>query len=84
MTRILPGHLYAIEQDGELRVKFLERLDGGGLRLVSYNDEEYPSESYTFDQYLERQMKVLGRVFWWSTIRPLNAPPIPRCNHPKN
>ncbi|HBO2160469.1 TPA: XRE family transcriptional regulator [Pseudomonas aeruginosa] len=84
MTRILPGHLYAIEQDGELRVKFLERLDGGGLRLVSYNDEEYPSESYTFDQYLERQMKVLGRVFWWSTIRPLNAPPIPKCNHPKN
>lgn len=79
MTRILPGHLYAIEQDGELRVKFLERLDGGGIKLVSYNDEEYPSESYTFDEYIEKQMRVLGRVFWWSTVRPLNAPPIPRC-----
>ncbi|MEZ1745663.1 MULTISPECIES: XRE family transcriptional regulator [Pseudomonas] len=81
MTRILAGHLYAVEQDGELRVKFLERLGDGGIRLISYNDEEYPSEDYTFDQYLERQMRVLGRVFWWSTVRPLNAPPIPRCSN---
>lgn len=78
MTRIISDHLYAIEQDGALRIKFLERLDGGGLKLVSYNRAEHPDETYTFDQFMEQQMKVLGRVFWWSTIRPVNAPPIPK------
>ncbi|MED5608509.1 S24 family peptidase [Pseudomonas sp. JH-2] len=78
MTRILPEHLYALEQEGELRVKFLEQLNGGGIRLISYNDDDYPSETYTFEQYMEKQMRVLGRVFWWSIVRPLNAPPIPR------
>jgi phage repressor protein C with HTH and peptisase S24 domain len=79
MTKIVPDHLFAIEQDGELRIKFVERLEAGGLRLISYNRLEYPDETYTFDQFVEQQMKVLGRVFWWSTIRPLNAFPVPRC-----
>jgi phage repressor protein C with HTH and peptisase S24 domain len=78
MTKIISDHLYAIEQEGALRIKFLERLEGGGLKLVSYNRAEHPDESYTFDQFVEQQMKVLGRVFWWSTIRPVNAPPLPR------
>ncbi|WP_332762584.1 XRE family transcriptional regulator [Pseudomonas koreensis] len=80
MTRVIADHLYAIEQDGALRIKFLERLDGGGLRLISYNQSEHPDETYTFEQFVEQQMKVLGRVFWWSTVRPVNAPPLPR-NH---
>ncbi|RTY77202.1 XRE family transcriptional regulator [Pseudomonas veronii] len=79
MTRIVPDHLFAIEQDGELRIKFLERLTGGGLKLISYNRAEYPDEIFSFDQFIDQQMKVLGRVFWWSTIRPINAPPIPKC-----
>ena len=78
MTKVLPDHLFAVEQDGELRIKFVERIESGGLRLISYNRAEYPDESYTFDQFVEQQMKVLGRVFWWSTIRPLNAPPLPK------
>lgn len=84
MTKIIPEQLYAIEQDGTLRVKFLERLDEGGIKLISYNREEHPDESYTFEQFMEQQMKVLGRVFWWSTVRPINALPLPRCpsHHP--
>lgn len=77
MTKILPGQLYALEQDGELRVKFLERLDNGGIKLVSYNTAEFPSEVYSFEQYMEHHMQVLGRVFWWSTVRPVNASPLP-------
>jgi phage repressor protein C with HTH and peptisase S24 domain/DNA-binding XRE family transcriptional regulator len=79
MTKIIPDHLYAIEQEGSLRVKFLERLDGGGLRLISYNRGDFPDETYSFDQFMEQQMKVLGRIFWWSTIRPVNAYPLPHC-----
>lgn len=79
MTRVIPDHLFAVEQDGALRIKFVERIEGGGLRLISYNRAEYPDESYTFDQFIDQQMKILGRVFWWSTIRPLNSFSLPRC-----
>jgi len=82
MTKIIPEHLYAIEQDGTLRIKFLEKLAEGGIKLISYNREEHPDESYTFEQFMEQQMKVLGRVFWWSTVRPINALPLPRCPSP--
>lgn len=82
MTKIIPEHLYAVEQDGGLRIKFVERLDGGGLKLVSYNRAEFPDETYTFDQFIDQQMKILGRIFWWSTVRPLNSFPVPRCPTP--
>ncbi|MFK7702895.1 S24 family peptidase [Pseudomonas caspiana] len=79
MTKVLHDHLYAVEQDGELRIKFVELIDGGGLKLISYNRAEYPDETYTFNQFIDQQMKILGRIFWWSTVRPLNSFPLPRC-----
>jgi len=61
-TQIRDGKLYALDHDGMLRVKQVHRLPGGGLRLVSFNDE-YPDEEYTVDQVAEA-IRVIGRVFW--------------------
>lgn len=60
--QIRDGKLYALDHDGMLRVKQVHRLPGGGLRLVSFNDE-YPDEEYTSDQVAET-IRVIGRVFW--------------------
>ncbi|HIH0362170.1 TPA: XRE family transcriptional regulator [Pseudomonas aeruginosa] len=76
MTRIIDGKIYALDHDGLLRVKFLHRLPGGGLRLRSYNRDEYEDEDYTLDEVLEQRIAILGRVFWWSTLDPLNSPPL--------
>lgn len=73
MTRIVDGEIYAIDHDGQFRVKFLQRLPGGGLRMHSFNSEEYPDEDYDFDQIMQQRIVILGRVFWWSTIRPLRS-----------
>lgn len=74
MTRIIDGEIYAIDHDGHFRVKFLHRLPGGGVRMHSFNSAEYPDEEYDFDQIMEQRIVILGRVFWWSTIRPLRSP----------
>ncbi|MFU2835843.1 LexA family transcriptional regulator [Pseudomonas aeruginosa] len=66
-THIEDGEIYAFDHDGMLRVKFLYRLPGGGLRIRSENDEEYPDEFLTPEQ--AQQIRVLGWVFWWSTVR---------------
>jgi len=76
MTRIIDGEIYAIDHDGLLRVKFLERLPGGGLRMRSYNQTDFKDEDFDFDQVMEQRIVILGRVFWWSTIRPLRANPL--------
>ena len=66
-TQIADGEIYAIDHDGMLRVKYLYRLPGGGLRLRSENNEEHPDEVYPADS--AAKIKVLGWVFWWSTVR---------------
>lgn len=76
MTRILDGKIYALDHDGLLRIKFLYRLPGGGVRLRSYNREEYADEDYSLDQVLEQRIVILGRVFWWSSLDPVNSPPL--------
>ncbi|MCG6541729.1 helix-turn-helix transcriptional regulator [Pseudomonas sp. KSR10] len=76
MTRVVDGEIYALDHDGLLRVKFLERLPGGGLRLKSYNHAEFKDEDFSFDQVMEQRIVILGRVFWWSTIRPLRSAPL--------
>lgn len=76
MTRVVDGEIYAIDHDGLLRVKFLERLPGGGIRMRSYNQAEYKDEDFTTDQILEQRIVILGRVFWWSSIRPLRSAPL--------
>lgn len=64
-TTIKNGDMYAIDHHGELRVKVLYRLVGGGIRIKSYNDE-YPDEMYSQDDI--QAIKILGRVFWYSVL----------------
>ena len=73
MTRIVDGQVYALDHDGLLRIKFLYRLPGGALRLRSFNREEYADEDYTLDQVMEQRIQIIGRVFWWSTLNPVNS-----------
>lgn len=64
-TIIKDGKIYAIDHDGMLRVKYLYRVPGG-LRLRSENSEEHPDETYTGEA--AAAIRVLGRVFWVSTL----------------
>ncbi|WP_440468079.1 helix-turn-helix transcriptional regulator [Pseudomonas sp. YH-1] len=73
-TQIIDGEIYALEHDGMLRVKFVYRLPGGGIRLRSFNREEFEDEEYTSDQLREQNLTVLGWVFWWSTVRHKGRP----------
>ncbi|MGN7442804.1 MULTISPECIES: XRE family transcriptional regulator [Bacteria] len=63
-TTIVDGKMYALEHDGQLRVKVLYRMPGGGLRMRSFNQAEHPDEIYTPEEMEEKSIKVLGRVFW--------------------
>lgn len=66
-TRIEDGEIYAFDQGGMLRVKYLYRLPGGGVRIRSENDEEFPDETLTAEEFAN--VRMLGWVFWWSTVR---------------
>lgn len=61
---IVDGDLYAINHNGQLRVKQLYRMPSG-IRLRSFNREEHPDEDYSFAQMHEEQITILGHVFWW-------------------
>jgi phage repressor protein C with HTH and peptisase S24 domain len=61
---IVDGDLYAINHNGQLRVKQVYRLPSG-IRLRSFNRDEHPDEDYTFQQIQEEQIAILGHVFWW-------------------
>lgn len=61
---IADGDLYAINHNGQLRVKQLYRLPSG-IRLRSFNRDEHPDEDYTFQQMQDEQIAILGHVFWW-------------------
>lgn len=63
-TRVTDGKTYAISHAGQLRVKLLYRLPGGGLRIRSYNRDEHPDEEYSLAQVEEQEITVIGRVFW--------------------
>ena len=66
-TTVKDGDIYAINHNGHLRVKILYKIPGGGLRLRSYNSDEWPDEIHT--GYIDDKRKVLGRVFWYSVLR---------------
>lgn len=66
-TRIKDGDMYAIDHGGLLRVKILHRLPNGGMRLRSFNRDDYPDEDITADD--AAHIRVLGRVFWYSVLR---------------
>ncbi|MDD1150373.1 helix-turn-helix transcriptional regulator [Pseudomonas sp. TNT2022 ID357] len=67
-TNIHDGEIYAFNHGGMLRVKYLYRLPGGAIRIRSENDDEYPDEVMSAKQWHD-EVRMLGRVFWWSTVR---------------
>ncbi|HBP1962760.1 LexA family transcriptional regulator [Pseudomonas aeruginosa] len=69
VSTITDGEIYALKHDDMLRVKFVYRLPGGGIRLRSFNRDEYPDEEYTKDQMRENNLSIMGWVFWWSVMR---------------
>lgn len=66
-TQVQDGKMFAIDHAGQLRVKLLYRLPGGGLRLRSYNSEEHPDERYEAE-YVQEHIRVIGKVFWYSVL----------------
>lgn len=67
-TTVTDGKMYALDHGGQLRVKTLYRLPGGGIRLRSFNRDEHPDEEYTIQDMQEHEIVVLGRVFWSSVL----------------
>ena len=68
LTQVVDGEIYAIEHDGMLRIKYLHRMPGNGLRLRSHNSAEYPDEVFHPAQIEAQRIHILGWVFWWSTL----------------
>lgn len=64
---IIDGMPYAVRDIELLRVKLLYALPGGGLRLKSYNSEEFPDETLGPEERAER-INIVGRVFWSSRM----------------
>ena len=64
---IKDGLPYAIRDIDMIRVKVLYRRPGGGLRIRSFNMEEYPDEELTGSESEER-ITIIGRVFWSSRM----------------
>jgi phage repressor protein C with HTH and peptisase S24 domain len=65
---IKDGEIYAIDHGGMLRVKYLHRRPGGGIKIVSQNAGEHPVEEVTAEE-MAASVRVIGRVFWWSVLR---------------
>ena len=65
---IKDGEIYAIDHGGLLRVKYLHRRPGGGIKIVSQNSSEHPVEEVTAEA-MASSVRVIGRVFWWSVLR---------------
>ncbi len=66
-TLIKEGATYAVDQEGMLKVKYLHRLPGGGIRFRSLNRDEYPDEDFDPD-YTREHIRILGKVFWFSGL----------------
>jgi phage repressor protein C with HTH and peptisase S24 domain len=76
LTQIVDGEIYALEQDGMLRIRYIYRLPDNGLRLRSQNRLEYPDEFLNAAEVQTQQIRILGWVFWWSTLNH-RRPPVP-------
>jgi phage repressor protein C with HTH and peptisase S24 domain len=74
LTQIVDGHIYALEHDGMLRIKYLHRVPGNRLRLRSHNCAAYPDEVFSAEQIDAQNIKVIGWVFWWSTLNKQRPP----------
>ncbi|MGL6026886.1 MAG: S24 family peptidase [Vibrio sp.] len=65
---LVDSKIFAINHNSELFIKRLYRLPGGGLRIYSFNEAEYPPREYTQAQVLEQRITIVGRVFWYSVL----------------
>ena len=65
-TDITDGKMFAIDHDGMLRVKVLYKVPGGGVRLKSFNSDEYPDETYNKEE--SQLIRIIGKVFWYSVL----------------
>lgn len=65
-TSVKDGKMYALEYGGMLRVKLVYHIPFGGLRLRSFNRDEYPDEVYDSEDV--KNIHVIGRVFWYSVL----------------
>lgn len=60
---IKSGEIYAFMHNDDMFIKVLYK-DIGGVRAVSFNAAEYPEKELKLSE-----IKVIGRVFWWSVLR---------------
>ncbi|MFA0994687.1 MULTISPECIES: XRE family transcriptional regulator [Pseudomonas syringae group] len=67
-TVVTDGKMYVLNHAGQLRVKTLYRLPGGGIKVRSFNQSEYPDETYSVDEMRSAPIEIIGRVFWASTF----------------
>lgn len=65
---IKDGKMYAIDHDGLLRVKFLYRLPGGGLRIRSANPDKVEHPDEDLDVSWPEKVNIIGKVFWYSVL----------------
>jgi len=59
---IRDGKIYAINHEGLLRIKMLEKLPAGQVKIRSYNSE------YKDEIVPQNEITILGRVWWQSSI----------------
>lgn len=59
---IRDGKIYAINHDGLLRIKMLEKLPAGQVKIRSYNSD------YKDEIVPQNEITILGRVWWQSSI----------------
>lgn len=65
---IRDGKVFAIEHGGLFRCKRLYELPNGGVRIVSDNDDEYPTIHLSSDDQKDQSFCIVGWVFSWSVI----------------
>ncbi|UFP98578.1 XRE family transcriptional regulator [Pseudomonas fitomaticsae] len=64
LSDVVDGEMYAINHNGQLRIKQMFRTPIG-IKLRSFNRDEHPDEEYTFQQIQDQQISIVGHVFWW-------------------
>jgi phage repressor protein C with HTH and peptisase S24 domain len=65
---LMDGKIFAINHNSELFIKKLYKLPGGGLRIYSFNETEYPAREYTQLEVGEQKITIIGKVFWYSVL----------------
>lgn len=62
ITDIVGGDIYVIRQGDDLLVKFLQKLPGGDVQVISKNSEVYPPYVIKASAFESGEAAVIGRV----------------------